>query len=80
MRAERKPILTRSQTANLIEDWVNNPNISLYILGAKYGIKPPQVSNLISRIWFYKRETFTTRIAARQSKINDEQLKLKLSA
>lgn len=72
--------LSKESTAKLIEDYVNNPDISLNVLGAKYGILRPHVSYLISKIWFYKKESFTTRVAVRQSAINDEELKLKMSA
>jgi len=77
---KRNAKISREQTAELIEIWVNNPDISLNTLGDKYGINASHVSALITKIWFNKRESFTTRIAVRQSVINEEQLKLKLSA
>lgn len=78
--------LTRAQQVEIIERWVNNPNIGVEKLGEIYGVHGAAVSYLISRVWFYKMQSETSGIIVKQSTINDsvakieDQLELQLTA
>lgn len=64
--------LTRAQKAELIETWVNNPNINIADLGKKYGLLWVHTSALISKVWFYKKPSDHTITIVKSSAMNDD--------
>lgn len=68
----KKNKLTRYKKAEIVEAWVNNPNLNFQSLTNRFGIDGSRISALISNIWFFKQETVSTERITLPSSMDDE--------
>jgi len=77
MKSKGRPqLLTRAKKAQIIEYWVNNPNITMVDLGKKFTINAHTISNIITRDYLSKKLSGSSglTIITLPSKINEPEL------